>query len=66
MFTAEDMENLNEIIGQIQSLLDRMGHMIDSKSRCPLCGIPSDGVCQKCKRTLRGEHVRELPVSRMS
>lgn len=45
---GKDVEEINEMFNQIESIIHRMKHMIDSKSRCAMCGEPADGICPAC------------------
>jgi rubrerythrin len=45
---GKDMEELLEEVKQIRKIVEKMGHMIDSQSHCPMCGEPADGTCPAC------------------
>ena len=45
---GKDMEEINEMFDQISSILDKMKHMMGSKTRCAMCGEPSTGICPAC------------------
>lgn len=51
MTQDERTKELMEIIGQVQSLLERMKYLAREKPSCPMCGETVDGigVCEVCK-----------------
>ena len=42
MITGRDMEEINELFAQINSLPDRMKHLINEKPACNNCAVCSD------------------------
>jgi hypothetical protein len=42
MITGRDMEEINELFAQINSLLDRMKHLVNEKPACNSCAVCSD------------------------
>ena len=49
MHTEEMIREANEIFSQIESLMDRMKHMINEPPRYPACGEISRGICDACR-----------------
>ena len=42
MITGRDMEEINGLFAQINSLLDRMKHLVNEKQACNSCDVCSD------------------------
>lgn len=49
MHTKAEMEEVIDICEKIESLWDRLKHLINEQPRCPICLEPSDGICDHCK-----------------
>ena len=49
MRTEETIKEAAELCDQINSLFDRLKHLINEPSRCPICFEPSEGICDACR-----------------
>jgi recombinational DNA repair protein RecR len=50
MHNEDIIKEATEICDQINSLFDRLKHLINEPRRCPICLEPSpDGICEVCR-----------------